>query len=66
MLKKKQLEEMTDILEVTESLTFVEISCSTSSRVNKPFLVEYLHLIATYTLDTARSPIWPSQATEKH
>ena len=26
MLKKKQLEELTDILEDTESLTFIEIS----------------------------------------
>ena len=38
MLKKNQLEELTDILEVIESLTFVETSCSTSSRVDKPFL----------------------------
>ena len=38
MLKKNQLEELRDILEVIESLTFVETSCSTSSRVDKPFL----------------------------
>ena len=38
MLKKNQLEELTDILEVIESLTFVETSCSTSSRVDNPFL----------------------------
>ena len=40
-----KLEELTDILEVIESLlevieslTCVETSCSTSSRVDKPFL----------------------------